>query len=145
MPRTRSLAWSELKIGIVSVVAIALAMFMIFLLGSAGGFCLAALLAESHVRQRRRPEVGRAGPHRRCRSWFGGRTSSSSARRSTSQWKCRRSTVPRITSGSRADLGQVSLLGEGAVDITPSSARCADPGMGLHPDRQACADDSGSG
>ena len=38
MPRTRSLAWSELKIGIVSVVALALAMFMIFLLGSTGGF-----------------------------------------------------------------------------------------------------------
>ena len=38
MPRMRSLAWSELKIGIVSIIALALAMFMIFLLGSAGGF-----------------------------------------------------------------------------------------------------------
>ena len=37
MPRTRSLAWSQLKIGIVSIVALTLAMFMIFLLGSGRG------------------------------------------------------------------------------------------------------------
>src|SRR4030095_10776308 len=38
MPRTRSLAWSELKIGLVSVVAIVLAAALIFLLSSQGGF-----------------------------------------------------------------------------------------------------------
>src|SRR5262245_46322000 len=38
MPRTRSLAWAELKIGIVSIVALALAATMIFLLTGAGGF-----------------------------------------------------------------------------------------------------------
>ena len=37
MPRTRSLAWSELKIGIVSVVAILLATVLIFLLSGEGG------------------------------------------------------------------------------------------------------------
>src|SRR6185436_18238644 len=38
MPRTRSLAWAELKIGIVSLVAIAVATFFIFLLTGEGGF-----------------------------------------------------------------------------------------------------------
>src|SRR5919109_834477 len=38
MPRTRSLAWDELKIGIVSVVALALAATLIFLLTGEGGF-----------------------------------------------------------------------------------------------------------
>src|SRR6185503_13120753 len=38
MPRTRSLAWSELKIGIVAVVAIALAIIMIVAVGGQGGF-----------------------------------------------------------------------------------------------------------
>src|SRR6266498_4306549 len=38
MPRTRSLAWADLKIGLVSVVAIGLAELMIFLLSGQGGF-----------------------------------------------------------------------------------------------------------
>src|SRR5687768_7915783 len=38
MPRTRSLAWTELKIGIISVIAIALAGTLIFMLSGEGGF-----------------------------------------------------------------------------------------------------------
>ena len=38
MPRTRSLAWSELKIGIVAVAAIALAIILIVAVGGQGGF-----------------------------------------------------------------------------------------------------------
>src|SRR3954468_20400759 len=38
MPRTRSLAWSELKIGIVAVTAIALAILLIVAVGGQGGF-----------------------------------------------------------------------------------------------------------
>src|SRR4029079_3293850 len=38
MPRTRSLAWSELKIGIVAVIAIALAIMLIVAVGGQGGF-----------------------------------------------------------------------------------------------------------
>ena len=38
MPRTRSLAWSELKIGIVAVAAIALAVMFIIAVGGQGGF-----------------------------------------------------------------------------------------------------------
>src|SRR4051794_6370418 len=38
MPRTRSLAWSELKIGIVAVAAIGLAILLIVAVGGQGGF-----------------------------------------------------------------------------------------------------------
>ena len=38
MPRTRSLAWAELKIGLVSIFALAMAGLLIFLLSGEGGF-----------------------------------------------------------------------------------------------------------
>ena len=38
MPRTRSLAWSELKIGLVTIIAIFLAATLIFLLSGESGF-----------------------------------------------------------------------------------------------------------
>ena len=38
MPRTRSLAWAELKIGIVAVVALVLAIMVIIAVGGEGGF-----------------------------------------------------------------------------------------------------------
>ena len=38
MPRTRSLAWSELKIGLVTVFALVMATLLIFLLSGEGGF-----------------------------------------------------------------------------------------------------------
>src|ERR687895_2427996 len=38
MPRTRSLAWAELKIGIVAVVALALTILIIVSVGGAAGF-----------------------------------------------------------------------------------------------------------
>ena len=38
MPRTRSLAWSELKIGIVSLFALVIAAVLIFMISGSGGF-----------------------------------------------------------------------------------------------------------
>ena len=38
MPRTRSLAWSELKIGLVSVFALVIAAVLIFMVSGSGGF-----------------------------------------------------------------------------------------------------------
>jgi len=38
MPRTRSLAWSELKIGIIAVAALVLAAMIIVAVGGAAGF-----------------------------------------------------------------------------------------------------------
>jgi|SRR5687768_3793320 len=38
MPRTRSLAWAELKIGLISIFAIVMTVVLIFLLSGEGGF-----------------------------------------------------------------------------------------------------------
>ena len=38
MPRTRSLAWSELKIGVMAVIAIALTAILVISVGGASGF-----------------------------------------------------------------------------------------------------------
>ena len=38
MPRTRSIAWSELKLGVVGVVAVVLVTVLVVALGGQGGF-----------------------------------------------------------------------------------------------------------
>ena len=38
MPRTRSLAWSELKVGILSVLAVVVSAILVFSVGQQGGF-----------------------------------------------------------------------------------------------------------
>jgi phospholipid/cholesterol/gamma-HCH transport system substrate-binding protein len=132
MPRTRSLAWSELKIGLVSIVALSLAMFMIFLLGSAGGFFwqrysvkvmfdnIAGLKSGAPVRIAG-VEVGSVGEVK----FLGERVEVTVEIGEEHQ--------NRVTTGSRATLGTVSLLGEGAVDITPSNEGTPIPEWGYIP------------
>jgi phospholipid/cholesterol/gamma-HCH transport system substrate-binding protein len=132
MPRTRSLAWSELKIGLVSVVALTLAMILIFLLGSAGGFSwqryslkimfpnVAGLKAGAPVRIAG-VEVGSVEDVK----FIGDQVDVTVEINEEHQ--------PRVTNGSRATLGQVSLLGEAAVDITPSSDGTPIPEWGYIP------------
>ena len=65
MPRTRSLAWSELKIGVLTIVAIVIAAALIFSADRQPRVLLAALLAEDAVPECRRAERRVAGPGRR--------------------------------------------------------------------------------
>jgi phospholipid/cholesterol/gamma-HCH transport system substrate-binding protein len=132
MPRTRSLAWTELKLGLLSMIALALAMFMIFLLGSAGGFFwqryslkvlfqdVAGLKSGAPVRIAG-VDVGSVSEL----EFLGDRVEViveiSDEHRE------------RVTTGSRATLGSVSLLGEAAVDITPSSEGAPIPEWGYIP------------
>lgn len=129
MPRTRSLAWTELKLGLLSIAALALAMFLIFLLGSAGGFFweryslkvlfddVAGLKAGAPVRIAG-VDVGSVAEL----AFVGERVEviiEISQEHSN-----------RVTTESRATLGSVSLLGEGAVDITASSEGAPIPEWG---------------
>jgi phospholipid/cholesterol/gamma-HCH transport system substrate-binding protein len=132
MPRTRSLAWTELKLGLLSIVALALAMFMIFLLGSAGGFfwqrySLKILFPDVAGLKEGAPvriagvDVGAVSEL----EFIGDRVEvvveiSDEHRH-------------RVTTSSRATLGSVSLLGEGAVDITASSEGTPIPEWGYIP------------
>ena len=120
MPRTRSLAWAELKIGLVALFAIVMATVLIFLLSGEGGFFwqrypiktvftnIAGLKPGAPVRVAG-VEVGSV----QDTPFVGDRVEV--------VMEVSREQAQRITSGSVASLGSVSLLGEAAVDITPSS------------------------
>jgi phospholipid/cholesterol/gamma-HCH transport system substrate-binding protein len=132
MPRTRSLAWTELKLGLLSMIALGLAMLMIFLLGSAGGFFwqryslkvlfqdVAGLKAGAPVRIAG-VDVGSVAELE-----FQGERVEVIVEISDQHRN-------RVTTGSRATLGSVSLLGEAAVDITPSSEGAPIPEWGYIP------------
>jgi phospholipid/cholesterol/gamma-HCH transport system substrate-binding protein len=132
MPRTRSLAWAELKIGLVSFVAIVLAALLIFLLSGQGGFFwqrysiktiftnVAGLGTGAPVRVAGL-EVGTVEEVH----FVGDRVEIVMQVNNTQR--------PRITSTSVASLGSISLLGEAAVDITPSSKGVPIPDWGYVP------------
>ena len=129
MPRTRSLAWSELKIGLLSIFAILATLLLIFLLSGEGGFFwqqfglktifqdVAGLKPGAPVRLAG-VEVGSVDDV----NFLGNRVEVS--------MKIRKDVQSRVTTRSVASLGSVSLLGEAAVDITPSSDGTAIPEWG---------------
>lgn len=120
MPRTRSLAWSELKIGIVSLFALIMAAALIFLISGSGGFpwqrySLKAIFTDIEGLKAGAPvrvagvEVGSV----KTMDFIGDRVEVI--------MEVSKDQQSRITDRSTASLGSVSLLGEAAVDITPNS------------------------
>ena len=117
MPRTHSLAWAELKFGIISVFALVMAGLLIFAVGGGGGMPwqnytlkgrfgnVAGLMAGSPVRVAG-VQVGTVDQVILSESgvevWF----------------DVKDEYRPLVTDRSKAVLGTISLLGEGAVDIT---------------------------
>jgi phospholipid/cholesterol/gamma-HCH transport system substrate-binding protein len=132
MPRTRSLAWSELKIGIVSLVALVMASVLIFLLSGEGGFFwqrysvkavftnVAGLKSGAPVRIAG-VEVGAVSDVDFVGEQVEVTMDIGEEHRA------------RVTTASRAVLGSVSLLGEGAVDISPSNEGTPIPEWGYIP------------
>src|SRR5918993_3585115 len=120
MPRTRSLAWSELKIGLLAVVSLVMASVLIFLLSGEGAMPwqrysvkavfnnIAGLKPGAPVRIAG-VEVGSVG----SAAFVGDQVEV--------VMEVAEQHRGRITTESRATLGSVSLLGEGAVDITAST------------------------
>lgn len=120
MPRTRSLAWAELKIGLVTLFAIAMASILIFMLTGSSGFFwqrysvktvfsdIAGLKTGAPVRLAG-VEIGSV----KDMQFVGDRVEV--------MMQLKRENQPRITDRSVASLGSVSLLGEAAIDLTASS------------------------
>lgn len=138
MPRTRSLAWTELKIGLIALVAVALTMTLIFLLGSAGGFfwqrySLKVLFQDVSGLKAGAPvrisgvEVGSVSDLQ----FVGDRVEV--------VIEIAEDQRQRVTTASRATLGSVSLLGESAVDITAGSTGTPIPEWGYVPTGPAAA------
>jgi phospholipid/cholesterol/gamma-HCH transport system substrate-binding protein len=119
MPRTRSLGWAELKIGMVTAFAIIMAMTLIFLLSGEGGFFWQRYSVKTLF-----PNAAGLKPGAPVRLAGVEVGSVSQVDLSGNQvevvMEINRSYQQHVTTDSRASLGSVSLLGESAVDITAS-------------------------
>jgi phospholipid/cholesterol/gamma-HCH transport system substrate-binding protein len=136
MPRTRSLAWSELKIGLMAIFALAVATAFIFLLTGSNGFVWQRYSIKTVF-----PEVAglkEGAPVRVAGVEVGSVTGVEFAGdRVEVLMEVRKENRPRITTSSIATLGSVSLLGEAAVDITASSGGTPVPDWGYVPSKRA--------
>jgi phospholipid/cholesterol/gamma-HCH transport system substrate-binding protein len=120
MPRTRSLAWSELKIGIVAVAAIALSVMLIVAVGGQGGFTW-----QQYELKTRFPDVKglKSGAVVRVAGVEVGKVDAVELSGSEVEVVLRvnEENQSRITTESRASIGSLSLLGEPVIDISPST------------------------
>ena len=121
MPRTRSLAWSELKIGILAVAALALAAVLIVAVGGQSGFAwqryelktkfdnVQGLKSGAIVRVAG-VEVGKVT-----------KVDFSSGAQVEVDLSIKNEMQSRVTTDSSASIGSLSLLGEPIVEISPAS------------------------
>jgi phospholipid/cholesterol/gamma-HCH transport system substrate-binding protein len=129
MPRTRSLAWAELKIGLVSIFAIVMASTLIFLLTGAGGFFWQRYAIKTVFTNINGLKTG--APVRLAGVEVGSVTELQFVGdRVEVVLEVGKENRPRITDRSLASLGSVSLLGEAAVDLTASSGGTPVPEWG---------------
>ncbi len=132
MPRTRSLAWSQLKVGVLAIVAVVIASVLIFSLTGTRGF----FWQRYSLKTRFQNVAGLApgSPVRVAGVEVGSVTDVAFAGDEVEvTFHVNRAHGSRITGGSVARLGSVSLLGESAVDITPSGAGTPIPEWGYVP------------
>src|SRR4051812_7971998 len=119
MPRTRSLAWSELKVGVITIIAIVIAAVLIFSLTGSKGF-----VWQRYTLKTRLANVAGLAPGSPVRVAGVQVGSVKEVQFAGEQvdvvFDMRKDLRDRVTTGSIARLGSVSLLGEGAVDISPS-------------------------
>lgn len=132
MPRTRSLAWAELKIGLITIFAIVMTLVLVFMLSGEGGFAwerysiktvftnIAGLKPGAPVRVAG-VEVGSVTDT----SFVGDRVEV--AMEVNEEYR------HLITTESIASLGAVSVLGEAAVDITAETRGAPIPEWGYVP------------
>lgn len=121
MPRTRSLAWSELKIGVLTIIAIVVAAVTIFsVMGSRGFFW------QRYTLKTRFPNVQglkEGSPVRVAGVEVGSVTGILFAGDQVDVvFDLIKTVRPRVTTSSTAVIGQISLLGLSSIDITASSS-----------------------
>jgi phospholipid/cholesterol/gamma-HCH transport system substrate-binding protein len=120
MPRTRSLAWSELKLGVLTIIAVVIGVVTIVMLTGSRGFFWQQYSLKARFNNvaglKKGSPVRVAGiPEGTVSDWeFVGESVDVTVR-------VNRNVRDRITTDSVARLGSISLLGESSVDITPST------------------------
>jgi phospholipid/cholesterol/gamma-HCH transport system substrate-binding protein len=136
MPRTRSLGWTELKVGIVAVVAIAIATTVIFMVSGEGGFFWQRYTLKAKFDNVAGLKPG--APVRVAGVEVG--TVKDVAFRGTEvelTFQLSRDMQPLITNRSTAMIGSVSLLGESSLDLTIARDGTPVPEYGYVPSRRA--------
>lgn len=132
MPRTRSLKWSELKIGIMAVAALVIAATLIVALGGEGGFFWQRYNLK--VKFSNAAGVQQGSPVRVAGVTVGAVTDIQFLGSDVDMLlELSEDMQQRVRSTSRATIGSVSLLGEGAVDITASTTGQPIPEWGYVP------------
>jgi phospholipid/cholesterol/gamma-HCH transport system substrate-binding protein len=120
MPRTRSLAWSELKIGVLTITALVIAAVLVISLTGAKGW-----FWQRYTLKTRFPNVAglaAGSPVRVAGMQVGSVKEIQFAGEQVDVvFEVNKKVRERITDKSIAFLGSVSLLGSSAVDITPST------------------------
>jgi phospholipid/cholesterol/gamma-HCH transport system substrate-binding protein len=132
MPRTRSLAWAELKIGLLTIAAIVIAATLVVSLTGSKGF-----FWQRYTLKTRFPSVAglaTGSPVRVAGRLVGTvRSIDFSGDQLDIAFDVNKEVRDKITDHSTAFLGAVSLLGESAVDITPSTVGAPIPEGGYVP------------
>lgn len=132
MPRTRSLAWSELKVGILTVVALVIVALTIFALTGNRGFFWQRYSLKSRFDNISGLKEG--SPVRIAGVEVGSVTSVEFVGEKVDvTFELNKTHRERITTASIAKLGSVSLLGESAVDLTPATTGAPIPEWGYVP------------
>src|SRR5687768_120504 len=120
MPRTRSLAWSELKIGIIAAGSLALAVMFIIAVGGQGGFSW-----QQYELITKFPDVKglKSGAVVRVAGVEVGKVDEVTLVGSEVEvrLKVNEENKSRITTESVATIGSLSLLGEPVIDVSPST------------------------
>lgn len=132
MPRTRSLAWSELKVGLLTIAALIIAAALIFsLMGTKGFFWQRYPLKTRFVNV---AGLAAGSPVRVAGVQVGSVKQVEFAGDLVDViFEVNKENRARITDKSSAFLGSVSLLGTSAVDIVPSTAGTPIPDYGYVP------------
>jgi phospholipid/cholesterol/gamma-HCH transport system substrate-binding protein len=136
MPRTRSLGWTELKVGIVAVVALGIATSVIFMVSGEGGFFWQRYTLKAKFDNVAGLKPG--APVRVAGVEVG--TVKDVAFRGTEvelTFQLSRDMQPLITNRSTAMIGSVSLLGESSLDLTIARDGTPVPEYGYVPSRRA--------
>ena len=120
MPRTKSLAWSELKIGVMAVVALTLTAVLVVAVGGASGYPWERYRLKTtfeNVQGLKRGAIVRvAGVEV-------GKVTDVKLKGSGVEvdLSIKKENQSRVTTDSRASLGSLSLLGEPLIDVSPAS------------------------
>src|SRR5215470_12318296 len=129
MPRTRSLSWKELKLGVMTIAAISVAAATIFLVMGGKGFWWQRYTLKALFPNVQGLNAG--SPVRVAGKEVGSVVGVDFAGDQVEVvFQVNRTVMDKITDQSRASIGSVSLLGEGAVDITLATRGTPVPAWG---------------